>query len=457
MGFDAARQRRLPTMLFDDLAGGAEDERTIAENVAAFSKIKLLPHRLRDVRTRTTDVDLLGTRIAAPLVVGPTCLNGAIWPNGDTALATAAKRAGVPFGLSTASNERLETVAKVGGELWFQLYVVHRQLAASLVDRAANAGYAALILTVDVPVNGKRKRDLRNGFQIPLRYSARTILDALTHPRWTASILMNGTPTLANLAADNATTLQAQNALLRRERDASFDLDDLACLRDLWPRRLLVKGVCRPEDIARCFAIGTDAVVISNHGGRQLDDSVSPMEILPQVRHLGPVLVDGGVRRGSDIVKAIALGAQAVLLGRSVLYGLAASGEAAAAKALAILCEEIDRTLALIGCPAASRQDESFIAASALSPVTGQSRSDQNDGYQVDQSPTPIDSVSDSERFRNGRSPLSGSTLTRAFDLGRRAISRINDPLPCVTLGPCRTRGFPLWSRARAPVRADRP
>jgi (S)-mandelate dehydrogenase len=197
---------------------------------------------------------------------------------------------------------------------------------------------------------------------------------------WVHSLLMNGTPTLANLAADNATTLQAQNALLRREMDASFDWDDLARLRDIWPRRLLVKGVCSPEDIARCFAIGADAVVISNHGGRQLDDAVSPLEILPQVRHLGPVLVDGGVRRGSDIVKAVALGAKAVLLGRSVLYGLAASGEAGASKALSILFEEIDRTLALIGCPAASRLDETFVAATALLPTTAQSRSNQPPG-----------------------------------------------------------------------------
>jgi len=348
-------------MLFDYVEGGAEDERTISENVEAFSKIKLLPQRLRDVSKRTTGVDLLGTRIAAPLVVGPTGLNGAIWPNGDTALATAAKRAGVPFALSTASNERLETVAKVGGELWFQLYVVHRQLAESLVDRAANAGYGALVLTVDVPVNGKRERDLRNGFQIPFRYSARTVFDALTHPRWTARLLMNGSPTLANLASDNANTLEAQNALLRREMDANFDWDDLARLRDRWPRRLLVKGVCNPEDIARCFAIGADAVVISNHGGRQLDDAAPPMEILSQVRHLGPVLVDGGVRRGSDIVKGVALGAKAVLLGRSVLYGLAVGGEAGASKALSILFDEIDRTLALIGCAAASRLNDSFI------------------------------------------------------------------------------------------------
>ena len=354
-------QRRLPRMLFDYVEGGAEDERTISENVEAFSTIKLLPQRLRDVSKRTTGVDLLGTRIAAPLVVGPTGLNGAIWPNGDTALATAAKRAGVPFALSTASNERLETVAKVGGELWFQLYVVHRQLAESLVDRAANAGYGALVLTVDVPVNGKRERDLRNGFQIPFRYSARTVFDALTHPRWTARLLMNGSPTLANLASDNANTLEAQNALLRREMDASFDWDDLARLRDRWPRRLLVKGVCNPEDIARCFAIGADAVVISNHGGRQLDDAAPPMEILSQVRHLGPVLVDGGVRRGSDIVKGVALGAKAVLLGRSVLYGLAVGGEAGASKALSILFDEIDRTLALIGCAAASRLNDSFI------------------------------------------------------------------------------------------------
>ena len=260
-------------------------------------------------------------------------------------------------GTSSSAN----VFAAVGGRLWFQLYVVHRELAANLVRRASEAGCEALILTVDVPVNGKRERDLRNGFQMPLRYSPRTIFDILTHPRWASGILASGTLKLANLATTTASSLDAQTALLRREMDASFCWDDLARLRDIWPRRLIVKGICTPEDAARCFEIGADAVVVSNHGGRQLDDAPAPISIFESFQGLGPVLIDGGIRRGSDIVKALALGAHGVLVGRSILYGLAARGETGASKALSILVEEIDRTLALVGCPDASRLSNAFV------------------------------------------------------------------------------------------------
>jgi len=354
-------RRRLPRMVFDYLEGGAEDENGIVRNIEAFRKIRLMPHRLVDVSERSTAVELLGKKSAAPIVVGPTGLNGAFWPNGDIALARAATKAGVPFALSTASNATIEDVAAVGGRLWFQLYVVHRELAANLVRRASEAGCEALILTVDVPVNGKRERDLRNGFQMPLRYSPRTIFDILTHPRWASGILASGTLKLANLATTTASSLDAQTALLRREMDASFCWDDLARLRDIWPRRLIVKGICTPEDAARCFEIGADAVVVSNHGGRQLDDAPAPISIFESFQGLGPVLIDGGIRRGSDIVKALALGAHGVLVGRSILYGLAARGETGASKALSILVEEIDRTLALVGCPDASRLSNAFV------------------------------------------------------------------------------------------------
>ncbi|MBR0725579.1 alpha-hydroxy-acid oxidizing protein [Bradyrhizobium manausense] len=354
-------RRRLPRMVFDYLEGGAEDEGGIVRNVEAFRKIRLMPHRLVDVSERSTAVELLGKKAAAPIVVGPTGLNGAFWPNGDIALARAAAKAGVPFALSTASNATIENVAAVGGRLWFQLYVVHRELAANLVRRASQAGCEALILTVDVPVNGKRERDLRNGFQMPLRYSPRTIFDILTHPRWASGILASGALKLANLATTTASSLDAQTALLRREMDASFCWDDLARLRDVWPRRLIVKGICAPHDAARCFEIGADAVVVSNHGGRQLDDAPAPISILESFQGLGPVLIDGGIRRGSDIVKALASGAHGVLVGRSILYGLAARGETGATKAISILVEEIDRTLALVGCPDASRLSSAFV------------------------------------------------------------------------------------------------
>jgi len=354
-------RRRLPKMIFDYLEGGAEDENGIVRNIEAFRKIRLMPHRLVDVSKRSTAVELLGKMAAAPIVVGPTGLNGAFWPNGDIALARAAAKAGVPFALSTASNATIEDVAAVGGRLWFQLYVVHRELAANLVRRASEAGCEALILTVDVPVNGKRERDLRNGFQMPLRYTPRTIFDILTHPRWAAGIFMSGPPKLANLATTTASSLEAQTALLRREMDASFSWDDLARLRDVWPRQLVVKGICTPQDAARCFEIGADAVVVSNHGGRQLDDAAAPISIVGDFQGLGPVLIDGGIRRGSDVVKALASGAHGVLVGRSILYGLAASGEPGASEALNILVEEIDRTLALVGCPDASRLSNAFV------------------------------------------------------------------------------------------------
>jgi len=354
-------RRRLPKMIFDYLEGGAEDEGGIVRNIEAFRKIRLVPHRLVDVSKRSTAVELLGKVAAAPIVVGPTGLNGAFWPNGDIALARAAAKAGVPFALSTASNATIEDVAAVGGRLWFQLYVVHRELAANLVRRALEADCEALILTVDVPVNGKRERDLRNGFQMPLRYTPRTIFDILTHPRWAAGILTSGTPKLANLATATASSLEAQTALLRREMDASFCWEDLARLRDAWPRQLIVKGLCTQKDAARCFQMGADAVVVSNHGGRQLDDAPAPISILKGLSGLGPVLIDGGIRRGSDVVKAIGSGAHGVLVGRSILYGLAASGERGASEAINILVEEIDRTLALVGCPDASRLNNAFV------------------------------------------------------------------------------------------------
>ena len=346
-------KQRLPRMVFDYLEGGAEDERSIEENVAAFNRVRFVPKRLVDVSRRSIACPILGLLAQAPFVVGPTGLNAIFWPDGDLELARAAREAGVPFALSTAANASLEQVAKIGGDLWFQLYVVRRDLAAKLVERAERANFSTLILTVDVAVNGKRERDLRNGFAFPFRYSTRTIWDGLSHPAWTVNLLRHGMPKMVNLAADGSTGLEAQAALLRREMDDSFDWDALARLRDNWPRRLLVKGILDPRDAARCFSLGVDGVIVSNHGGRQVDSLMAPIEALSGMRGLGlgPLLVDGGVRRGADIVKAVAAGAQAVLLGRSVLYGLAANGHAGAASAIQILKDEIDQTLALIGCP----------------------------------------------------------------------------------------------------------
>jgi len=346
-------------MVFDYLEGGADNELGVHRNRSAFEELELLPSRLVDVTVRDTSVTLFQRSLPAPILIAPTGLNSVFWPSGDAALARAAATAGVPFVLSTASCMSIEQVAAVAsGDLWFQLYVVHHELAAALVKRARSAGYSTLVLTVDVPVNGIRHRDLRNGFQVPFRPSLKAILDGISHPRWLRDYLKYGQPKLANFEADGTTSTESQAALLRREMDASFDWDDLRRLRDIWPGKLLIKGILTGEDARRCVAYGADGIVVSNHGGRQLADLPTPIKVLADLRHSIPgsvALLDGGIQRGADIVKAVALGASAVMIGRAALYGLAHGGEAGVTEVLAMLKMEVDRTLALIGKPTISR------------------------------------------------------------------------------------------------------
>lgn len=355
--------RRLPGFVMDYLEGGAEDERGLELNRRAFERVKLVPRRLVDISARTTRVEVLGTCLDAPLVVAPTGLNGLLRPGGDLALARAAERAGVPFTLSTASNASLEEVAdKAGGELWFQLYVIHPTLADKLVARALASGYRTLVITVDVQVNGKRERDIRNGFGLPFRYTPRLVTDAALHPAWSLALLRAGPPQMKNLAGTGAEDPAAQAALLSRQMDASFDWDRLKALRDRWPHRLIVKGVLDAGDVQACFDLGADAVVLSNHGGRQLDEAISPLDALgalpPSSR---TVMLDSGVRRGSDVVKALALGARAVMVGRAVLYGLAADGEEGAFDVLRILKDEVALTLAHMGVTDPAELNPSFV------------------------------------------------------------------------------------------------
>lgn len=357
-------EKRLPRIVFDYLDGGAEDEFGLKHNRDVFNQYRLRPQRLVDVRQRSLETELFGKSLPMPLVIAPTGLNGSLWPNGDIALAKSAARAGIPFALSTASNASIEEVAKaVDGELWFQLYVVHRTLAEQMVARALAAGYTTLILTTDVAVNGYRERDLRNNFKMPFAYSPKVLLDGILHPRWSLDLLSNGTPQLANFADVDSSDLEVQAALMSRQMDAGFDWVALEQLRQLWPHRLLVKGLATAQDALRCIRLGVDGVILSNHGGRQLDCCISPMESLYETAQstTAPVLVDSGFRRGSDIVKALALGAKAVLLGRATLYGLAAAGEQGVDDVLRLLKSDIDRTLAQIGCPSIRALNTTFI------------------------------------------------------------------------------------------------
>lgn len=349
-------RRHLPRFVFDYVDGGAEDETALGRNRHAFDAVCLRPRALTDVSRRSQRIDLFGQSIASPLLVAPTGLNGLVHPDGDLALARAARAAEVPFVLSSASTSPVEDVARAGGRLWLQLYVLAtRSLAERLMQRARDNGFEALVLTVDVPVSGARERDARNGFAMPFRLTPRLALDAARHPAWAIARLLAPAPELVNLRADGAGDIAAQAALLRREMDTSLDWTTIDWIRAHWPRKLLIKGLLRGSDAETALARGVDGVIVSNHGGRQLDAAPAPLEVLPEivaaVAGRATVLVDGGFRRGLDVLKARALGADAVLLGRAMLYGLAARGEEGAASVLRLLREEIDRNLALLGCP----------------------------------------------------------------------------------------------------------
>jgi len=362
--FRTLAKKRLPKIVFDYLEGGAEDETGLQHNRDVYHAMKFQPKRLVDVSKRNLQTSLFGKPMTAPLIIAPTGLNGIFWPDGDIALARAAGRFGIPFALSTASTASIEQVAKAAtGELWFQLYVVHRKLAELLVKRALAAGYTTLILTTDVGVNGKRERDMRNGFGMPMRYSLRTIADGALHPRWSLDLLRHGMPQLANFASADVKDTELQAALMSRQMDASFAWDDLKWLRDLWPHTLLIKGISRADDAQRCIALGADGVILSNHGGRQLDSAIAPFEALRETvsRVDAPVLIDSGIRRGSDVVKAVAMGAKAALLGRATLYGLAARGEQGVESVLSIMKSEIDTTLAQIGCADINRLSRDYL------------------------------------------------------------------------------------------------
>jgi (S)-mandelate dehydrogenase len=349
-------KKRLPQAIFDFFDGGAEDEVTLRENRAAFERVRLLPKVLVNVAKVDTTARLFGEDAALPLAIGPTGGIGAGRPGADLALARAAKAFGIPYTLATPATASIEAIAEIGGRRWFQLYVVRdREFREKLVARARDAGYEALLVTVDLAVSGKRERDPRNGFVTPYRPSWRNSHDIWRKPAWLIDIVRGGLPQMENFAGYKFSSTAVTDIVtaVGREMDASLDWDYLKRLRELWPRKLLIKGVARADDAERAAAIGCDGIVVSNHGGRQLDGAISSLESLPSiVGSVGKkmtVLLDGGVRRGVDILKARALGAQAVLTGRATLFGVMAGGEPGARKALEILGSEYERAMKLCG------------------------------------------------------------------------------------------------------------
>ncbi|WP_343620465.1 alpha-hydroxy-acid oxidizing protein [Acinetobacter proteolyticus] len=359
---------QLPRIIFDYLEGGAEDEKGLQHNRSVFDQWRFKPQRFVDISHRDISCELFNKKWDAPFAIAPTGLNSSFWPKADALLAKSAAQANIPFMLSTASNMSIEDVAQAcDGEKWFQLYVVHEELAVQMVHRALKVGYTTLVITLDVGVNGYRERDIRNEFALPLRFSPSLVLDGMLHPAWSLRFLQQGMPQLANFVTSEAKSLEIQAALMSRQMDTRFNLESLKKFRDIWPHTLLVKGIVRLEDAQSAIQCGADGVILSNHGGRQLDCSISPMEALYDISSsiYQPVFIDSGFRRGSDIVKALCLGANMVCLGRATLYGLAAKGEVGVNEVIALLKQDVDRTLAQIGCPTAKQLDTRYITRSS--------------------------------------------------------------------------------------------
>ena len=350
-------RRELPRPVFDFADGGAEDERTLRRNEASFDDVRLLPRPLDGSPGRDLSLDLLGHRLSMPVMIGPTGLSGLFWPQGEIAAARAASRAGTAFCLSHGSVCTLEELAADGpSPRWMQVFIYRdRAFTEELTRRAQAAGYDGLVLTLDNQLLGSRERDLRNGFSIPPRFRPADMLGMALRLRW----LLRMRPELPRITfgnyvrpgqpADIASLAGRMASLL----DPAMSWADVAWLRTIWKGPLLLKGVLHPAEAARAVAEGVDGIIVSNHGGRQLDGAVSSIEALPAVAGAVdgriPILLDGGVRRGSDVVKALALGAACCLIGRPQLWGLAVAGEEGVAHVLDIFRREIDRTMGLLG------------------------------------------------------------------------------------------------------------
>jgi (S)-mandelate dehydrogenase len=353
--------RRLPRSSCEYLEGGAEDEVSLRRNRDVFERIAWLPRTLVGAGVPELAISLFGRRANLPVVIAPTAFNGLLWPQGDVALARAAAGAGIPFTLSTVSNCAIEKLAREApGDNWFQLYPVKDPRSLErLVDRARDAGFGTLVVTTDVPVLGAREWDQRN-YRAPLKLGATALLDMLTHPAWLWGMARaGGPPRFENLVeflpgGDTSRSAFLGARYLSTQLNPQFSWHDVARLRERWRGRLVLKGLLSVDDARRAVELGADGIVLSNHGGRQLDSAVSGVELLPAVtaefRDRTTVMVDGGFRRGSDVLKALALGAHAVMIGRATLYGLAARGETGVAHALSLLRAEMERTMTLLGC-----------------------------------------------------------------------------------------------------------
>jgi isopentenyl diphosphate isomerase/L-lactate dehydrogenase-like FMN-dependent dehydrogenase len=347
-------RRRIPRFAFDLVDGGAESERNLRRNSEAFEEVTLTPRYMRDVSRIDTTATLFGQSFDAPFGMAPIGMLNAFWPGADLTLARLCKRRNIPYVASSAASTPLEALAEAAeGNGWFQLYVSSDPaVTEGLVARAEAADYPVMMVTADVPAAGKRDRDIRNQLAVPFRFTPEVVLQCALNPRWALTSLRHGTPNVANYA-DLLQTATSYADVQKTLITPGFTWDDLRRLRDRWPGKLLVKGILHPEDAVMCAEIGCDGIVVSNHGGRQVAFGPPTIEALPAIAEaLGGrigILLDSGVRRGSDMLRAKALGADFVLAGRALAYGVGAGAAPGAERAFDILMLELVRALGQLG------------------------------------------------------------------------------------------------------------
>lgn len=360
-------RRRLPRTVYDVVAGGANDEFTMRRNREALQAIRLRPKALADVRVRDLRTTVLGTEMSMPVILAPCGVARMMRSTGELAVARAAGASDVLYVLSTASSYEPEAVAEAAtGPLWFQLYPpADEEERTALVDRAQRSGYRALCVTIDGAVLGQRERDRRNGLQIPLRPTVGMLLEGAVHPRWALDFLRGESRAMAAVSTASPRTVSQSGARIRATANP-VTLETLKRIRDQWDGPLLIKGVQRGDEVDAMIGAGVQGFVVSNHGGRQLDGVPAAIEILPEVVAAAggraEVLVDGGFRRGTDVAKALALGAKAVMIGRPYLNALAVGGEAGVARMLRLLRTELDAAMALMGCASVHEFDSTFVS-----------------------------------------------------------------------------------------------
>jgi L-lactate dehydrogenase (cytochrome) len=359
--------------------GGTEDEQSLRANYQAFDSVGFMPRGLNVVDERDVSTELWGRRYTMPLGIAPTGLSGLVWHECDRELALAAKKADIPFIISGSSSVPLERLQQENPDNWYQAYFPgDRARMARILERLSAADIGVLVVTIDTCVAANRENNARLDFTIPFRMTPRLLLDGMLHPRWSTGVFLktlraNGVPRFANLYEEIGPPITQEPAHGFRTGRDRLCWDDIAWLREQWKGRLVLKGVMHPADAIKAEQVGADGIIVSNHGGRQLDGTLAPLTVLPEivdaVPPAFPVMIDGGFRRGTDVLKAIALGASLVFTGRATLYGAAVAGEAGVERVLSILAAELDRDMALLGCARLSEVTSELLGRKTVAPL----------------------------------------------------------------------------------------